>query len=649
MTNQVSGRHLRARNKDLSNHQKGDISMRKRSLISMGLMGIAILLILTPFTLHVTAKEGSKTESDWVWTKEIPKPSWWIWDKTYFPSEPVRGGVLHSANTRYIGLMNPHHWPVNDWATLSLIYDRLIYTDGENRPVVPWLAKSWKYENDVTILMKLRQGVTFHDGSLFNAHGLKYQIDWIKDRKNGAWSRNWIKLLDSIEVVDDYTVRWHLKEKWAGFFDIFANVPGYVISAKALKADVALGESKRLADKLKLARKRLVKAEKRAKKAASQGGEKAKKAEAKVEKAKARVAKLTDQLKEAKELAKGAVPLDARGVGSGPYMVEEAREGNYIKLKRNPNWWFGKTIGKPDMPYFDGHKVTVIPETSVQLANLKAGKIDTLGVDKSQYDQVKNDPNLRVWLTPLSFTTYLAFNHHSGPFKDILMRKAVSHAIDRKALIAANERGFGRVASCFFPEDHFAHNPNLKFISYDPELSKRLMAEAGYPKGLKVKGLIYSDSASMRFGQIIKAMLKRVNIDYELEATDPVSYMDRLLNLEFDATTIVAIYIRDPDSSITTHYHMDPDSDRPRRTDNKEAIALIEAARKELDYEKRVKIYHDIEKVLYDNYEDAWLYHFTYLSATRKRVLGYNREMDMAGGDAYWPTHPRWFKDGKRH
>jgi peptide/nickel transport system substrate-binding protein len=153
--------------------------------------------------------------------------------------------------------MNPNHWPVNDWATLSSFYDRLIYPEGKHRPIVPWLAKSWEHENDLTILMKLREGVTFHDGSSFNAHGLKYQIEWIKNKKNGAWSRHWIRPLKSIEVVDDYTVRWHLKHPWAGFFDIFANVPGWLMSTKALKADVALAESKRLSDKLKLAKKKL--------------------------------------------------------------------------------------------------------------------------------------------------------------------------------------------------------------------------------------------------------------------------------------------------------------------------------------------------------------------------------------------------------
>ncbi|MBW1711233.1 MAG: hypothetical protein JRJ73_15385, partial [Deltaproteobacteria bacterium] len=80
-----------------------------------------------------------------------------------------------------------------------------------------------------------------------------------------------------------------------------------------------------------------------------------------------------------------ATPLDNQAVGTGRFMVEEGRPGNYLKLKRNPNWWFGKSIGLPDMPYFDGWLINVIPDPSVQLANLRAGKIDAMNVDPSQY------------------------------------------------------------------------------------------------------------------------------------------------------------------------------------------------------------------------------------------------------------------------
>ena len=115
------------------------------------------------------------------------------WGTKYWPTKPVRGGIYNTAGAVYIGLMNPNHWPVNDWSTMSYFYEKLIITDGNYRPTIPWLAESWKFLNEVTVIMKLRQGVQFHDGSPFNAESLKYQMDWIKDAKNGAWNRAWLE------------------------------------------------------------------------------------------------------------------------------------------------------------------------------------------------------------------------------------------------------------------------------------------------------------------------------------------------------------------------------------------------------------------------------------------------------------------------
>ncbi|MCJ7773043.1 MAG: ABC transporter substrate-binding protein, partial [Desulfobacterales bacterium] len=509
------------------------------------------------------AQSEQKSTSQWVWTQNDPKPSWWKWDETYYQTKPVRGGYFRTANVRDVGLMNPNHWPVNDFAVLSTIYGRLIYPDGKYRPIIPWLATSWKYDNPLTITMKLRKGVKFHDGTPFNAHSVKYQVDWILDPKNGAWSRSWIKPLKSVQVVDNYIIRWHLKEPWSGFFDIFANIPGWMMSTKALKADAAIVEYEELRADLADAKKDNLTA-----------------------KEKTALANLELRVKKAKEMAKSAVSLDEWAVGTGPFMVEEARPGNYLKLKRNPDWWFGKSIGKPEMPYYDGTIVTVIPEQSVQLANLKAGKIDSMTIDSSQYPQVKDDPNLNIYITPLNFTIFLKFNHKEGPCTDIRVRKAISHAIDRKALIAAVASGFGREASCLFPDDHWAHNPNLKPVGFDLELSKKLLTEAGYAKGLTVRGGVYSDNASLRFSQAVKAMLKKANVNWDVKVLDPVALADQHRNLEYEVNVSIAQYIKDPDSVTTTYY--DPDApDNRGRSNNKEANQLIEAARKEYNFEKR--------------------------------------------------------------
>jgi ABC-type transport system substrate-binding protein len=116
-----------------------------------------------------TGKEFPVTGKEWV---EWAQKRGMDWGTKYWPTKPVRGGVFQSAADQYIGLMNPNHWPVNDWVTISYFYDKLIWTDGNYEPTVPWLAESWKYLDQKTVIMKLRQGVQFHDGTPFNAESL---------------------------------------------------------------------------------------------------------------------------------------------------------------------------------------------------------------------------------------------------------------------------------------------------------------------------------------------------------------------------------------------------------------------------------------------------------------------------------------------
>jgi peptide/nickel transport system substrate-binding protein len=186
------------------------------------------------------------------------------WGPKYWPSKPVRGGIYNTAGAQYVGLMNPFHIPVNDWVTLSYFYEKFILTDGSFKASTPYLAESWKFLNDVTMTIKLRQGVQFHDGTTFNAESFKTQMDYIKDPKNGAWNRSFLEPLDAVEVVDTYTVKLHFKKPWATFLGVVSSATGYIISGKALKADIALRESKALARRVELEKKNLEQAEKEA-------------------------------------------------------------------------------------------------------------------------------------------------------------------------------------------------------------------------------------------------------------------------------------------------------------------------------------------------------------------------------------------------
>jgi len=618
---------------------------RKKGLKFLINFMVVIAVLLTTTSSWLLARENAtESKSSWVWTKEFPKPVSWKWDESYWPTKPVRGGILREARYKYIGYMNPNHWPCNDYSTISKIYEFMIQNGGDLRPSLPTMITTWEYKDPVTVIMNLRKGIQFHDGSEFNAEALKYQIEWILDKRNGAFSRAWIKPVKSIEVMDTYQVRWRFSQPWAAFIPMLAYVPGYAMSAKALKGAVASQEALKLSRRAITARNKAIKAEKKVKKAAVKGAEKVKKAKIKAKKALNKAVKAEEKARMAVAAAKGAKALDVHPVGSGQFMFEDASPGNWVTLKRNPNWWFGKTIGHPDMPYFDGFKVTIIPDPAIQLANFRAAKIDLMTLDKHQYAMIKNDPKFNIYVVPKPDLASFWINGAKGPGRDIRVRKAISHAIDRKALIHGTQFGLAIIASCLYPEGHFGHNPDLKPVAYDPELSKRLLAEAGYKKGLILRGVTQNDPESLTRIQAIKSMLARVGVELKVESMDPVAADNRVVTLEYDLIAWNYYYIFDPDSIATAYYH--PDLNHGRNN-NRRAVSLVEAGRKELNFDKRIKIYQELEKVVYDEYLDIWLWWEKAAVAYHKYIQGYNHEMELKDYGANSFTHPLWFKAGK--
>jgi len=556
-------------------------------------------------------------------------PGWMEWGPAYYNAKPVRGGYVRAAAPVYVGVMNPHHFPVADWFTLTFIYEKLILLDAGSRPSVPWLAESWKFLDDVTVVMRLKKGIVFHDGSPFNAASLKYQMDWIMDRDNLAWTRAWMEPLKSVEVMDDYMVKWHFKRPWGAFLGTMASVPGFMVSAKALERDAASTKTKRIQRELVTLRR----------KAQNQ------KDPAEAQSAKKSMAALEEQLKQYSSFSKDTRSLDTCPVGTGPFMFESASTDNYIQLKRNPSWWFGRSVGIPDMPYLDGIRVSVIPDPSVRLASLKAGKLDFILADPVQYRIVTGDPDLKAGTMPSNWLVYAAFNHAKGPCKDIRVRQAISHAIDRTALVMGTQFGLGRIASCIYPDDHWTHNPDLKPVRYDPELSKKLLAQAGYAGGLVLKGFTVNLPEFQAVAKALMAMLEKAGITWKPVYVSVPGMMEPLKKLDFDMALTVYPWIQEPDHVATLLYG--PDSPLNNgRSRNEKAVSLIKAGRETLEDSRRKQIYFNLEKALYENYEDAWLWWPTAVLVGSKNLYGFNSDMFRLYGEAYHFSHPLWFREG---
>src|SRR5690606_4571947 len=90
--------------------------------------------------------------------------------------------------------------------TLRNIYDPLFYMDRDQNPI-PWLATGYELIDDLTWEIYLREDVTFHNGEPFDAEAVKFTFDYIMDPENNSQLQPYIEAVESVEIVDPYTVR----------------------------------------------------------------------------------------------------------------------------------------------------------------------------------------------------------------------------------------------------------------------------------------------------------------------------------------------------------------------------------------------------------------------------------------------------------
>ncbi|MBI2916939.1 MAG: ABC transporter substrate-binding protein [Chloroflexi bacterium] len=176
-------------------------------------------------------------------------------------------------------------------------------------------------------------------------------------------------------------------------------------------------------------------------------------------------------------------------IGSGPFTFEKWVPGVRWTLARNPDYW------RPGRPLLDGLEFHVIPELSTQMAVFRAGRINMAHAwqDLQAGDVAKTVPGLQVLRCPSAstFPGNLFMNTEGPPFNDARVRRAVSMAIDREALVKGPHLGRATVIPLIRPGVPYALAlqdvpPEVRqYIQYNPDKAKQLLAEAGYPKGFR--------------------------------------------------------------------------------------------------------------------------------------------------------------------
>ncbi len=322
--------------------------------------------------------------------------------------------------------MDPHFHalaPNNNVA--QHIFDTLVGQD-ERQRLVPGLATEWRTIDDTTWEFKLRQGVKFHDGSDFTAADVVAtlrRVPWVPNSPSSfaIYTR---PIVESI-VVDPHTIRFRTARPYPLLPNDLANV--YIVSRAQVEAPTGEFNAGRAAN------------------------------------------------------------------GTGPFRFAEYVPGDRIVLQRNDNYWG---------PRAHWQRVTLrqISNDAARVAALLAGDIQAIeNVPPDAIPRLRGNDNIAMAQTVSNRLVYLHLDTHrdqspfatdragavlpNNPLKDVRVRRALSMAINRQAIVSRLLDGVAIPAGGLLPDEFFGANPRLTPMPYNPEQARRLLAEAGYPNG----------------------------------------------------------------------------------------------------------------------------------------------------------------------
>ena len=352
-------------------------------------------------------------------------------------------------------------------------------------PIEGDLAESWTQPNETTYVFKLRKGVRWHakppvNGRELSADDVVYSIERFRTVKGNA-NASLLNAVDKVEALDRYTVRFTLKEPYAWFLDILASP--MVVAIVAAECVEKFGDL--------------------------------------------RSAEAT--------------------VGTGPWMFDSYRPNQGLTLVRNPHYFV------PGLPYIDRIDVFVDEDNASRMSAFLAGKYD-LGwenpgqINRTDWVQIKDAlkqrrPNLQTAEFPANVVTGIFMRTDKAPFSDVRVRQAMSMAIDRQGIVNATLEGVGVLNPAVpaglkewsIPMDQLGEG--ARYFQYNREAAKKLLAEAGYPKGFSttMDFATYGSTLLVDTVQLVMKYLKDVGIDVKLNTLEYGAYIARILSHKHDA------------------------------------------------------------------------------------------------------------------
>jgi peptide/nickel transport system substrate-binding protein len=422
----------------------------------------------------------------------------------------------------------------------------------------PGLAESWEVSEDgLTYTFKLKEGVTFHDGTPFNAEAVQFTFDRVvESRKLTAAGEevdpetvivpgqgfNQIDAYDHAEIVDDYTINLVLSRPFGPFL---SGLNGYL----GIVSPTAVQEM-------------------------------------------------------------GLAEFGRKPVGTGPFMVQEWVEQDHVTLVKNPDYnWGSSFFEHSGAAYLDEMIYKFISDDAVRTGTLLSGESQYIdGVDPLQLADLQENPDIVIIQQGQPGTGYiLLFNlaRTESPQSDVMVRRALSYALDKEAMNQAVWGGTFSPAASPLMKPTLGYEPKTEEVyTHDPAMANSMLDEAGWALNGEIREkdgqplTLYwptqdrpNDKAMATF---VQGAFREVGVDVVVEPMEQGAYSERQEAGDYDLSFLWFSYA-DPDVLRTLFFSENIGNFNYANYSNPEVDQLLLDAAAATDTEVRQELYSQIQ------------------------------------------------------
>lgn len=322
---------------------------------------------------------------------------------------------------------------------------------------------------------------------------------------------------------------------------------------------------------------------------------------------------------------------DKRVIGAGAYRLV-AIEPERILLERNP-YYHGPPARMPKV------EIRIVRDANARALMLVGGSADLAqnALRLDLVDAVAGRARVRVASGPSAILSYMMMHNEDPVLRDVRVRRAIAHAIDRERIIAVKLGGRAVPATGLLPPSHWAYQPEVARYSYDPERARALLDQAGYPDpdgpgGAPRLRLTYKTSADqfrLALARIIAAQLGEVGIEVEVRSFEFGTFFTDIKQGNYQLATMQTTAITEPDFYYA-YFHSGriprpeaPHDNNRWRYRNPRIDELTDAGRSTADRDRRLAIYGEVQQILAAELPVIPLWHEDNIAVMNIAVDGY--------------------------